>query len=192
MLNVHCGVGCGSLVGLHVGDTVGSEDQLLETRREFLFLGDPIDQVSRAEGKASQGEVFASSEVIQVLKQTCQIPSELLDTDEPACIAARKTTFFVPIDKSKPRLTIAATKDTTAIYCESLMHKCADMDAAMLAKTSSAALPLCPPCGSRRRTRCHDLSPWYRFDSFEGHVARSTPSRSRATIGVYDVHQCQH
>ena len=48
MLNVHCGLGVGSLVGLHVGDY--KEDQhedhaTTEMRREFLILGDPIDQV---------------------------------------------------------------------------------------------------------------------------------------------------
>ena len=48
MLNVHCGLGVGSLVGLHVGDY--KEDQhedhaTVEMRREFLILGDPIDQV---------------------------------------------------------------------------------------------------------------------------------------------------
>jgi len=46
MLNVHCGVGCGSLVGLHVGDyKEGQEEEGVELRREFLLLGSPIDQV---------------------------------------------------------------------------------------------------------------------------------------------------
>jgi len=37
-LNVHCGVGFGKLIGVHVGDD--------EKRREYLILGDPINQVS--------------------------------------------------------------------------------------------------------------------------------------------------
>ena len=58
MLNVHVGVGCGELVGLHVGDyredddeeepSVGEDahdDNEVELRREFLFLGQVIDQV---------------------------------------------------------------------------------------------------------------------------------------------------
>ena len=134
MLNVHCGVGCGSLVGLHVGDTVSAEDQLLETRREFLFLGDPIDQVSLAEANASEGEVFASPQVIQVLNQTCYIPESMLESEEPVCIAARKKTFFDPIYEIKPHLAMVATKETTTMYCESLLNKCADMDALMLAR----------------------------------------------------------
>ena len=57
VLNVHCGLGVGHLVGLHVGE-VGDEDDAVNAdgggrdnnsfkghRREYLFLGDPIDQV---------------------------------------------------------------------------------------------------------------------------------------------------
>jgi class 3 adenylate cyclase len=52
MLNVHCGIGSGHLVGLHVGDYreddgyEGQEDNTVELRREFLFLGDAINQAS--------------------------------------------------------------------------------------------------------------------------------------------------
>mgnify|MGYP005846492635 CR=1 FL=1 len=46
MLNVHCGVGAGHFVGLHVGDYKEDPDEEgVELRREFLVLGDPIDQV---------------------------------------------------------------------------------------------------------------------------------------------------
>lgn len=46
MLNVHCGVGVGPLVGLHVGDFKEGEEDAVELRREFLLLGSAIDQVS--------------------------------------------------------------------------------------------------------------------------------------------------
>jgi hypothetical protein len=51
MLNVHCGIGAGNMVGLHVGDyreddDERQEDEAVELRREYLFLGDAIDQVS--------------------------------------------------------------------------------------------------------------------------------------------------
>lgn len=46
MLNVHCGIGVGHVVGLHVGDyKEDQEEEGVELRREFLILGDPIDQV---------------------------------------------------------------------------------------------------------------------------------------------------
>lgn len=46
MLNLHCGVGVGHMVGLHVRDYKdGQEEEAVELRREFLILGEPIDQV---------------------------------------------------------------------------------------------------------------------------------------------------
>ena len=50
-LDVHCGLGVGPLTGLHVGNvgaTIGGPLQV-ENRREYLFLGSPIDQVAKAE-----------------------------------------------------------------------------------------------------------------------------------------------
>jgi class 3 adenylate cyclase len=47
MLNVHCGLGVGHVVGLHVGDyKEDQEEEGVELRREFLILGDAIEQVS--------------------------------------------------------------------------------------------------------------------------------------------------
>lgn len=45
MLNLHCGIGAGDLVGLHVGDYRADVEESVELRREFLLLGEPIDQV---------------------------------------------------------------------------------------------------------------------------------------------------
>jgi class 3 adenylate cyclase len=50
VLNVHCGIGCGELIGIHTSDYkeeegMGEEEQAVETRREYLFLGKAIDQV---------------------------------------------------------------------------------------------------------------------------------------------------
>ncbi|KAL7495786.1 hypothetical protein ACHAWT_004250 [Skeletonema menzelii] len=58
-LNVKCGVGVGHMAGVHVGDSI--------SRREFLMLGDPIEQVALAEAAASHGEVFASPDAISYL-----------------------------------------------------------------------------------------------------------------------------
>jgi class 3 adenylate cyclase len=50
VLNVHCGIGAGKLMGVHVGDYQeeegGDEEPTVELRREYLFLGDAINQVS--------------------------------------------------------------------------------------------------------------------------------------------------
>lgn len=82
MLNVHCGLGAGHLVGLHVEDTNN-------TRRQYLCLGDPIDQVAEAEALASHGELAASREAIKLLSKYCRIPSSILVSDGPAVIARR-------------------------------------------------------------------------------------------------------
>jgi class 3 adenylate cyclase len=53
MLNVHCGIGAGHMIGLHVGDyregveDDGQEEEAVELRREYLFLGNAINQVSQ-------------------------------------------------------------------------------------------------------------------------------------------------
>jgi class 3 adenylate cyclase len=60
VLNVHCGIGSGRLIGFHVRDCQegdsgldrdGQEENNVELRREYLFLGDAIDQVSRGDIK---------------------------------------------------------------------------------------------------------------------------------------------
>lgn len=50
VLNVHCGIGAGTLIGIHTSDyqeeeALGEIDESVESRREYLFLGDAINQV---------------------------------------------------------------------------------------------------------------------------------------------------
>jgi class 3 adenylate cyclase len=60
MLNVHCGIGVGHMMALHVGDyreddgDEGQEENAVELRREYLFLGDAINQVSVSIGFVAQ------------------------------------------------------------------------------------------------------------------------------------------
>lgn len=58
-LNVHCGLGVGRLAGFHVGDNTH--------RREYLYLGDPVEQATEACDKAALGEVVASPKFREVL-----------------------------------------------------------------------------------------------------------------------------
>lgn len=142
MLNVHCGVGVGTLVGLHVGDAFlvqrdDQEDEAVENRREFLFLGDPIDQVSKAADAASDGEVLASPEAIALLKETCRLPKELLEAKGPVRIAARGTSYVKPRAGAKQSTTTVVSKQSTStrtsLY-ETLVARCADMDRSSLAR----------------------------------------------------------
>jgi len=88
-LNVHCGLGAGKLIGLHTENKKGN-------RREYIFLGDIIDQVSMAEGKASHGELAASPQAIKLLSKHCRLPPKLLKSESPSVIATRGRRLFRP------------------------------------------------------------------------------------------------
>ena len=168
MLNVHCGVGVGTLVGLHVGyipsnkhgitragsihqhlhpshhfhhnhhhhhhhhhhhnnncknntnnnsNTNGTaangvkQDEDAFRRREFLFLGDPIDQVALAADKATDGEVVASTEAIALLKETCDVTQQVSDAVEPERVAIKREAYYFPKrqenDKDHPLLALS-------------------------------------------------------------------------------------
>ena len=97
MLNVHCGIGVGTLVGLHVGDNTKTKGNFSsENRREYLFLGDPINQVSRAADVATDGQVLASPEALHYLTDTCQVPQDMLLSTEPTLIASRQVKHVQP------------------------------------------------------------------------------------------------
>jgi class 3 adenylate cyclase len=59
-LDVHCGVGYGEVIGIHVGGC---------DRMEYMILGDIIGQVAEAEGMADRGEVVASPAVMEILEK---------------------------------------------------------------------------------------------------------------------------
>ena len=113
VLNVKCAIGAGHIVGIHVGDDI--------LRREYLILGEPIDQVSKAERVASHGEVFASPEAVKYLAKSCKLRGdwedaggnlrvdweEAVENGRPVRIAERKKRYFDgggkssnPLDKS--------------------------------------------------------------------------------------------
>jgi len=88
-LNVKCGLGVGEMVGMHAGDNI--------FRREYLILGNPIDQVSNAECAAKLGEVFASPEALECLSKVCEIEGDWKSAvieRKPFCIAALDEHFF--------------------------------------------------------------------------------------------------
>ena len=87
-LNVHCGLGAGEIVGVHVGDN--------SNRREYLILGDPIDQVVEAANAASLGELLVSEKVLGIM-----ITSKLLNdcggiNVSPALIARKNLSSVKP------------------------------------------------------------------------------------------------
>lgn len=60
-LNVHCGLGVGEMIGMHVGDSTH--------RREYLYVGDPIKQATDACSDASLGEVVVSDKFYEILAE---------------------------------------------------------------------------------------------------------------------------
>ena len=125
MLNVHCGVGVGSLVGLHVGDyKEGEEEDAVELRREFLLLGEPIDQVSQAADKASDGEVYASPEAILSLAMCCKLTDEQFGATEPVLIASRDESYLrydVGMEDA-PENHAMQPYESLRMHCRSLNH----------------------------------------------------------------------
>jgi len=96
-LNVKCGIGVGRLAGVHVGDDI--------SRREYIILGEPIDQVSKAEAAASLGEVMASPEVIECLAKIGTVEGDwetAVKERRPLRIALREEQFFKPHRKQIP------------------------------------------------------------------------------------------
>jgi class 3 adenylate cyclase len=58
-LNIHCGLAHGKMTGFHVGDDT--------SRREYLYVGEPIQQAAQACNQAKLGEVMASSGFYDIL-----------------------------------------------------------------------------------------------------------------------------
>eukprot|EP00002_Diphylleia_rotans_P011810 TRINITY_DN2323_c0_g1_i6.p1 TRINITY_DN2323_c0_g1~~TRINITY_DN2323_c0_g1_i6.p1 ORF type:complete len:1746 (-),score=294.17 TRINITY_DN2323_c0_g1_i6:498-5735(-) len=62
-MSLHVGVGCGKVSALHVGGWQG--------QWEFFIMGNPLAQISVAEGQAKTGEVVISKEAWQLVKGHC-------------------------------------------------------------------------------------------------------------------------
>jgi class 3 adenylate cyclase len=58
-LNIHLGLGVGQMMGLHVGDS--------KYRREYLYIGDTINQATDACSEAKLGEAIGSNEFYRIL-----------------------------------------------------------------------------------------------------------------------------
>jgi class 3 adenylate cyclase len=120
-LNVKCGIGVGRIVGVHVGDNT--------KRREYLILGDPIDQVAAAEGAATNGEVFASPEAVEILSRVAELRQTSIASikeNKPLCIAERQQQFF-DITQKQSRTEGLMSNDP-----ESILHRCEDLNCSEL------------------------------------------------------------
>jgi hypothetical protein len=82
-LNVHCGIGAGQMVGVHVGDH--------KSRREYILLGEPISQATVATEFASLGEVAISPHAHSILSRLCDFKGGAAFSDgrSPTIVATR-------------------------------------------------------------------------------------------------------
>lgn len=97
-LNVHCGLGAGTITGVHVGDNT--------KRREYLILGDPIDQVAAASDAASLGELLASPEALAIILSSYKTLNEsgtIKSVPVPTLIARKDVSSFTPRLNDQPQ-----------------------------------------------------------------------------------------
>jgi len=86
-LNVHCGLGVGKMGGVHVGND--------HSRRLYLVIGEPIDQVSEACDSAKLGEIRASKEALKYLNKGQPAKHKLkCDKDSMSKIIASKEHMY--------------------------------------------------------------------------------------------------
>jgi class 3 adenylate cyclase len=99
-LNVHCGIGAGQMIGVHVGDH--------ELRREYLLLGQPIQQATVATDFASLGEVAISPEAHAILSRVCEFDEDItrINGKTPTVVGSRDALKFA----SKRRMGIHQPK----------------------------------------------------------------------------------
>lgn len=109
-LNVHCGIGAGQMVGVHVGDH--------ELRREYLLLGEPIQQATVATDVAKMGEVAVSPEAHALLTRVCHLDKDVRTVDgrEAIVLANRSTLKFssrTRVGRDTPNIVNAVSRGVT-------------------------------------------------------------------------------
>ncbi|KAL3897659.1 MAG: hypothetical protein SGARI_006868, partial [Bacillariaceae sp.] len=89
-LNVHVGLAYGHVMSCSVGDS---------SRREYLILGEAIQQVADAMAHAKKGEVVASPEAYAILNDAAWIVNPMVFEDDgsrPQIIANKLDQYFKP------------------------------------------------------------------------------------------------
>jgi len=118
-LNVHCGIGVGKIIGVHIGDHTSN--------REFIILGDPIDQVAKAEGLAALGELVASPEVLNILSKSHDLSKEIDEMHEGYKVIATSTaTYFackLEYESNQIRFQLSESQSTQHLH-----ELCKDFD----------------------------------------------------------------
>ena len=86
-LNIHCALGYGNVVGAHVGDM---------DRMEYIILGSTIQQIAVGLDQSKLGQVVASPEAINSLRNTVDFDGDLIKDGEYTLIAFKDNQKFQP------------------------------------------------------------------------------------------------
>ena len=126
-LNVHCGLGAGELAALHVGNA---------DRREFLIIGQPIEQVSTSERLAALGEFVGSPEAVHLLTDVLNLDESILHASpgDKLLLASRDCRFFKHkmLKKTKAVKKKSPGRQKTARHLDLVDFLCEGMDAPSL------------------------------------------------------------
>jgi class 3 adenylate cyclase len=110
LLNIHCAIGFGKVVGTHVGN---------QKRMEYVICGDALRQVAKAMTVAKQGEAVASPETIAALQDTL-ILSAAPSESQPQVIATKSKLHFRLVNSAAfTKAKIAPTNSRLSEQCQS-------------------------------------------------------------------------
>lgn len=126
VLDVHCGISVGRVGALHVGDDA--------VKREFLLLGNVVDEATSAAALAGNGELVASPSALTLLASSCDLSaSSTSSVSEPVTIARRAGRLFTP-RQDTPALAAAEaeTVDLSTSVREQLAELCSGHSTATL------------------------------------------------------------
>lgn len=139
LLNIHCAIGFGDVVGTHVGN---------RNRMEYVILGDSLRQIAEAMKCTKVGEVVASPETIQALKDivifspTVDIPKSGEKPIKPQVIADRSLMHFRPENIIKASATTNVDKNSDVVKVSS---KCQGWTLSMLERFQNRMKPYVHP-----------------------------------------------
>jgi class 3 adenylate cyclase len=109
LLNIHCAIGFGKVVGTHVGN---------QKRMEYVVCGDALRQIDQAMKVANKGEVVASPETIAALQDTL-IFTASASRSQPQVIATKSQVHFRSVDsKAFAKTKIDANNSKLSQQCQ--------------------------------------------------------------------------
>jgi len=118
LLNIHCAVAYGAIVGTHVGNS---------KRTEYVVVGDAMKQLSKAMEVAQSSQVVVSPQVIRALEGLVKLSKRCHVGERPVVLACKSQVFY----KAQHSPTLLANQKTASTSTD-LSRKCEDWTKSML------------------------------------------------------------